>query len=49
MHLQAVVSAYYGDVESRAYPQAWALLSFSCTGGQALTEQGTSEIGRAHV
>ena len=53
----AVVSAYYGDVESRAYPQAWALLSsgavtgqtyqqfvagFSCTGGQALTEQGTS-------
>jgi hypothetical protein len=53
----AVVSAYYGDVESGAYPQAWALLSsgavtgqtyrqfvagFSCTGGQALTEQGTS-------
>jgi hypothetical protein len=53
----AVVSAYYGDVESGAYPQAWALLSsgavtgqtyqqfvagFSCTGGQALTEQGAS-------
>jgi hypothetical protein len=53
----AVVSAYYGDIESGAYPQAWALLSsgavtgqtyqqfvagFSCTGGQQLTEQGTS-------
>jgi hypothetical protein len=53
----AVVSAYYGDIESGAYPQAWTLLSsgavtgqtyhqfvagFSCTGGQQLSEQGTT-------
>ncbi|HMG65045.1 MAG TPA: hypothetical protein VK599_19030 [Streptosporangiaceae bacterium] len=30
----AVVSAYYGDVESGAYPQAWALLSSGAVTGQ---------------
>jgi hypothetical protein len=30
----AVVSAYYGDVESGAYPQAWALLSSGTVTGQ---------------
>jgi hypothetical protein len=30
----AVVSAYYGDVESAAYPQAWALLSSGAVTGQ---------------
>jgi hypothetical protein len=30
----AVVSAYYGDVESGDYPQAWALLSSGAVTGQ---------------
>ncbi|HMH94096.1 MAG TPA: hypothetical protein VK586_23825 [Streptosporangiaceae bacterium] len=30
----AVVSAYYGDIESGAYPQAWALLSSGAVTGQ---------------
>jgi hypothetical protein len=30
----AVISAYYGDVESGAYPQAWALLSSGAVTGQ---------------
>jgi hypothetical protein len=30
----AVVSAYYGDLESGAYPQAWALLSSGAVTGQ---------------
>jgi hypothetical protein len=30
----AVVSAYYGDVESGAYPQAWSLLSSGAVTGQ---------------
>lgn len=30
----AVVSAYYGDVESGNYPQAWALLSSGAVTGQ---------------
>jgi hypothetical protein len=53
----AVVSAYYGDIESGDYAGAWALLDsgmttgqtyqqfvdgFSCTGGQALTENWQS-------
>jgi hypothetical protein len=53
----AVVSAYYGDIESGSYAQAWALLDsgattgqtyqqfvngFACTGGQQLTETGSS-------
>jgi hypothetical protein len=53
----AVVSAYYGDIESGDYAGAWALLDsgmttgqtyqqfvdgFACTGGQALSETGTS-------
>jgi hypothetical protein len=31
----AVVSAYYGDIESGAYPQAWALLSSGAVTGQS--------------
>jgi hypothetical protein len=31
----AVVSAYYGDVESGNYPQAWALLSSGTVTGQS--------------
>jgi curli biogenesis system outer membrane secretion channel CsgG len=31
----AVVSAYYGDVESGDYPQAWALLSSGAVTGQS--------------
>jgi len=53
----AVVSAYYGDIESGDFPAAWALIDsgattgqtyqqfvagFACTGGQTLTEVGTS-------
>jgi hypothetical protein len=53
----AVVSAYYGDIESGDYAGAWALLDsglttgqtyqqfvdgFSCTGGQALSENWAS-------
>ena len=30
----AVVSAYYGDIESGDYPQAWALLNSGLTTGQ---------------
>ena len=30
----AVVSAYYGDIESGNYPQAWALLSSGAVTGQ---------------
>jgi hypothetical protein len=30
----AVVSAYYGDIESGNYPEAWALLSSGATTGQ---------------
>jgi hypothetical protein len=30
----AVVSAYYGDVESQNYAQAWALLNSGATTGQ---------------
>jgi hypothetical protein len=30
----AVVSAYYGDIESGDYPQAWALLNSGATTGQ---------------
>jgi hypothetical protein len=30
----AVVSAYYGDIESGAYAQAWALLNSGATTGQ---------------
>jgi hypothetical protein len=31
----AVVSAYYGDIESGDYPQAWALLSSGAVTGQS--------------
>lgn len=31
----AVVSAYYGDVESHDYPEAWALLSSGAVTGQS--------------
>src|SRR6202167_4192775 len=56
-HPWAVVSAYYGDIESGDYAGAWALLDsgmttgqtyqqfvdgFTCTGGQALTENWQS-------
>jgi hypothetical protein len=30
----AVVSAYYGDIESRDYPEAWALINSGATTGQ---------------
>jgi hypothetical protein len=30
----AVVSAYYGDIESRDYPEAWALIDSGATTGQ---------------
>jgi hypothetical protein len=30
----AVVSAYYGDIESHDYPQAWALINSGATTGQ---------------
>jgi hypothetical protein len=30
----AVVSAYYGDIESGDYPQAWALINSGATTGQ---------------
>ena len=33
-HPWAVVSAYYGDVESQNYAQAWALLNSGATTGQ---------------
>jgi hypothetical protein len=53
----AVVSAYYGDIESGNYPEAWALLSSGATTGQSYQQfvngfactgsQFVSEVGES--
>ncbi|HEY3981797.1 MAG TPA: hypothetical protein VGM79_31385 [Streptosporangiaceae bacterium] len=47
----AVVSAYYGDIESGAYPQAWALLSSGAVTGQTYQQfvAGFSCTGRQQL